>query len=942
MNETIDKLAIEIDTESGNATKGIDSLINTLNKLQTSLGKSTESARKFLKSYQDISNLKSKDLSVNVKTSTSKASKVAKAASDETVEKSTSKNLPATTTSGTLSTDVSDEGPLKVMTTLEYLSKKFEVFKAKLKNTEFGKAFDKLNDGLNYLNRNAGKASSNVDKIGSSTNRTSNSMLKLSKNMIKLPFSLLVSGAKKGIGAFQSLKKGVSSAANSIGKAINNITKRIGMISIALLGVRGLFTATRKAVSEYMNYDTELSKTLQNNWAVLGSLIAPILERIISLFSKAVAYIAAFIKALTGIDLVAKANSKAIKGMGASAKKAKSDLGNLASFDELNTVTFDKGSDTGGSGKSLDPLTVEEIDTSPIDRFIEYLKSQDWYGMGFALGEKFNEGLRSINFDWLTEKAAEWGKNFGDFFNGLTDGIDWNLLGEKIAGGLNTVMAFVNTFYDTYNFDNLGVGIAKGLNGAINKVDWKGIGQFFANKIQAILETADGFLRTFDFASFGTGLSEGVMSWFNSIDWTLIGPILENGLSGAIDTLISFIDGIDFADIATKLSNGLISAFKGLGNAIKKYNWAEIGDKIYNAFKDFIKNVDWGELGNSIFNFLGSAIGAAFLAIGTVISEVIDDIKDYFKKYIDEANFGDDGTNIIMGVLTGIVDALKNIGKWIWNHIFTPFINGFKDAFGIHSPSKVMAEMGGYIIDGLKNGLKGIWEKVKSIFIDLKDRIVEKFKETWNKIKEVFNIDNIKNHFNNIVSGIKNVFNTVTAPIKKAFSNAWDGIKSIFGAVKDWFAEHVTNPIKNAFSSMWDGIKGILNLLIDGINTLIKGINKIQFDVPDWVPKIGGKKWGFNIKEIPKLATGTNEIITEGIYHLHQGEAVVPKKYNPAVNNQLYDESNEKVVEGINRLISVVQELEMTNIVNVGDDQLYKKTTNYIRRQNNIYGTSVI
>ena len=33
-------------------------------------------------------------------------------------------------------------------------------------------------------------------------------------------------------------------------------------------------------------------------------------------------------------------------------------------------------------------------------------------------------------------------------------------------------------------------------------------------------------------------------------------------------------------------------------------------------------------------------------------------------------------------------------------------------------------------------------------------------------------------------------------------------------------------------------------------------MNKISFDVPDWVPGIGGKSFGINIPEIPKLAKG--------------------------------------------------------------------------------------
>lgn len=72
---------------------------------------------------------------------------------------------------------------------------------------------------------------------------------------------------------------------------------------------------------------------------------------------------------------------------------------------------------------------------------------------------------------------------------------------------------------------------------------------------------------------------------------------------------------------------------------------------------------------------------------------------------------------------------------------------------------------------------------------------------------------------------------------------------------------------------LWDVIKGGLNLVIIGINALIDGVaksinfvidtvNKIHFDIPDWVPGLGGKSFNPNIKEIsnwftiPLLADG--------------------------------------------------------------------------------------
>ena len=271
----------------------------------------------------------------------------------------------------------------------------------------------------------------------------------------RLAFSIFRSG-KKDLG--------------EMGNAVESLSKKLRMTTLALLGARGAFTAIRKAVNAYMQYDTALSETLQNNWAVIGSLIAPILERLIALFSKLVAYIAGFIKMLTGVDLVARANAKALKSQASGAKGASKavkdlsdELGNLQKFDDLNVVDFpkDTGGSSGGSGggAGLPALKVDEIDLKPLEEFWDFIKRHDWYGLGMEIARKFNDGLRLIDFDWLEQKARQWGKNMGDLFNGLTDGLDWGLVGSKIAGGLNTVMGFVNTFFDTYNFDHLGESV---------------------------------------------------------------------------------------------------------------------------------------------------------------------------------------------------------------------------------------------------------------------------------------------------------------------------------------------------------------------------------------------------------------------------------------------------------------------------------------------------
>jgi len=73
------------------------------------------------------------------------------------------------------------------------------------------------------------------------------------------------------------------------------------------------------------------------------------------------------------------------------------------------------------------------------------------------------------------------------------------------------------------------------------------------------------------------------------------------------------------------------------------------------------------------------------------------------------------------------------------------------------------------------------------------------------------------------------------------------------------------------------------------INFVGSAINRIpSIDIPSWVPKYGGNKFGIpnipkvSMGRIPSLAVGTNFVKNDGLAMLHQGEAVVPKKYNPA------------------------------------------------------------
>lgn len=121
----------------------------------------------------------------------------------------------------------------------------------------------------------------------------------------------------------------------------------------------------------------------------------------------------------------------------------------------------------------------------------------------------------------------------------------------------------------------------------------------------------------------------------------------------------------------------------------------------------------------------------------------------------------------------------------------------------------------------------------------------------------------------------------------------WDVLKQVFSTGIRWWG----NLFNSVFKGIGNAFIGLINLLITGlnyfmkmallpINTLIKGIN-----IP--LRALGLKTIktiSLSIPKIPYLEVGTNYVSQEGLAYLHEGEAVVPKKYNPAIGGNLGQE----------------------------------------------------
>lgn len=288
----------------------------------------------------------------------------------------------------------------------------------------------------------------------------------------------------------------------------------------------------------------------------------------------------------------------------------------------------------------------------------------------------------------------------------------------------------------------------------------------------------------------------------------------------------------------------------------------------------------------------------------TIIQPLLDNLPAIIISIVDALM--DNLPTLIQGLVTlviAIVQALPEIILALIKAIPTIIASILE---GLWNSLPVLLEG---IISIVGSILSAIWE----VLLGLLEMLGDLFSSIWDAISDTFSsvgtwvYDNIiapvANFFQGLWDGIKKIFGTVkdwftthiTEPIKNVFSNLWNGIKNIFSGVKDWFKniftgawnaiKKVFEPVANWFKGIFDKIKDVIkapiNFVIRGLNKLIGGLNKISFDIPDWIPIIGGKKFGFNIKEIKELAKGgVVEEPTPGIFGEDGAEAVVPLEKN--------------------------------------------------------------
>lgn len=565
-----------------------------------------------------------------------------------------------------------------------------------------------------------------------------------------------IKSAGTHIASLGSKFKATLSSSKGLGKSFtstfNNGIKSIKRFAMGLLSVRTAVSMVSKAMQSYLSYDTQLSNSIQNCWNVLGSLLAPILEFVISLFSKAVSYVNAFVEALTGINLVARANKKALDSQAKSTKKL-SDT--QSSLDEFHTVSTDTG-----SGNDNKPITVEPVDMDKLDFLFDWIDKakkllatlfdpikEAWDNKGKAFIDSLKnafEGIKSLGIAVFSSIFEVW-------TNGTEQKIVENIL-EMWTNVFNIVGALSQALANAWNNAGNGTAIIQaiadifiGIQDIVNSIANSLLNWVMSDNFQSALNVVLGILADL------FGYAQEIMAWVVTMYETYLAPVVDKVLDCisriiiAIGSVWEFLKPI-IDTIIDVIMNVLEPVIDGLCGII-----GGIIDAL-SGVMDFITGVftgDWSKAWEGLKTFLGGIIDA----VASLFTGLFNTIGAIFK-----------------GAWDIIVSIWSVVSTWFNNAVIKPLANLFNG-----------------IWNTMKNGAQNAWNGIKNIFSSVATFFKNIFGNAWNGVKNIFSSGG--RIFSGIKDGIFNAFrsvvNTLIAGINKVVSIPFNAINGALKTVRD-------------------------------------------------------------------------------------------------------------------------------------------------------------
>lgn len=367
--------------------------------------------------------------------------------------------------------------------------------------------------------------------------------------------------------------------------------------------------------------------------------------------------------------------------------------------------------------------------------------------------------------------------------------------------------------------------------------------QEFYKKVEAFFAKWGGLIRAITLAMAGIFVVKHLKTWgaaivkvFKTLNALSLGKLLASlgkvgKLFGALKT------GLKLGSLGSLgVAAGVIAALAAVALFLKR-NW----EGVTQAFK----------------NFFSLNIAPKLEKLKAVWQKLCDAVKNLFaplKKIWD--------TFKSSGVLKIIISVIEAIGGVIFGLATGPIagavnaiiaaINGIVEM--VTGAVEIVSGAIKFIVSLVTLDFQGMWDAIKQIFGGVGDFFVG----LW---------DTVIGTIAGFIEGVMSWFNELGAVIDNVLNNIGMSFKQVWASISNWFKTKVLviftkeywvrtfDTIKQGMKSAMNGVIGIVE---NAVNWIVRQLNKLHWNIPDWVPLLGGKSFGFNIREvhIPRLATG--------------------------------------------------------------------------------------
>ena len=686
------------------------------------------------------------------------------------------------------------------------------------------------------------KASSAATEIGKVTRAVTNLSNALDKVIPKLrTFNSLLGNNRRAPITIND------NSVKQTADTINNITRSAKGAQHATKGIASSFgnlgKAAKKAVGPLGNFVNSLNRI------AFYRIIRAIIKSITKAFSEGLEYAYKF---SYGITSESHRFSEAMDSMYSASITMKAQLGSV--FISLLTI-------------------IQPVVNMLINLVVKLADAMSQMFSAFTGGTKYLKA-KDITADWA-DTMEKGGKAAKEWKNQLLGFDEINRLEEPSSGGGSGKKEIdPSTLYEDTDISKGIKDFVQSIKDAVNAGDWYGAGKIIADKINSLIPTREkmiewgnklgewvsngisfalALLREIKWGEIGARVASFLNGLLESIDWHELGQLIIAKMLVLPELVIGALLELDWTATVQALWDTIRGMLDGYSEFLDGYDWEAVGVTVYEKLKDLVTNLELAGVARSFFSALGKTFGALLGYLWGWLAQMWRDIKEYFSDKMNEC-----GGDAWAGFLAGLKSALTGIWRWIVDNIWTPFINGFKSVFGIHSPAEEMKPFGGYVWEGV---LAGIINALVGIVDWVNVNIWTPF---CNAISSFFGVDNTDANF--LTFGLNFI------------GSILDGIISALTDIGQWVYDNIWTPIKNKLTEYFGLDNTEASFTVFGSNTIgsiLRGIVSGMLNIGTWVYNNIFKKifdaigdyLGFDASETNFLTFGLNVIgaITRGI-----------------------------------------------------------------------------